>query len=192
MEARAPWAEPVLVTAEELEQLAGDEWRYELVEGRLVRMSPTGARHGRIVMVLLLEVGRFVEERRLGAVFPAETGFWISPEGAPDSVLAPDLAFVGLGRELDAQTVDYPRLAPDFVVEVASPSQGRAAMAAKARRWLDAGVRLVWIVLPEARTVEVWRAGAVERVATEGDELSGEEVLPGFVLPVRNLFVDAR
>jgi len=188
METLAPWAEPVLMTAEELLRLADDEWRYELVEGRLVRMSPTGGRHGRIVMALLLAIGRFVEEQRLGEVFPAETGFWISPEGGPDTVLAPDLAFVRAGREPDLETRGYPRLAPDLVAEIASPSQGRVVMGAKAQRWLNAGVRLVWLVLPEARTVEVWRPGAPVRIVTAEHELSGEEVLPGFAYPVARLF----
>jgi Uma2 family endonuclease len=188
MEALAPWAQPVLLAAEELLRLPEDEWCYELVEGRLVRMSPTGNRHGRIVMALLLAVGRFLEERPLGTVFPGETGFWISPEGAPDTVLAPDLAFVRAGREPDPQEVGYPRLAPDLVVEVASPSQGRAEMGAKAQRWLSAGVPLVWIVLPEVRAVEVWRGGERARTMTVNDALSGDDLLPGFVLPVRNLF----
>lgn len=188
MEALAPWAEPVLITAEELLQLPDGEWRYELVEGRLVRMSPTGGRHGRIVMRLLLAIGRFVEEQRLGAMFPAETGFWISPEDGADTVLAPDLAFVQAAREPDPEAEGYPRIAPDLVAEIASPSQGRAEMGVKAQRWLSAGVRLVWIVLPEARIVEVWRAGGLARIATAEEELSGEEVLPGFAFPVRRLF----
>lgn len=187
MEALAPWAEPVLMTAEELVQLPDDEWRYELVEGRLVRMSPTGGRHGRIAMRLLLAIGRCVEEQRLGAVFPAQTGFWIPVDGAPDTVLAPDLAFVQVGRVPDPEAEGYPRLPPDFVVEIASPSQGQAKMAVKAQRWLSAGVRLVWIVLPETRTVEVWRGGELVRIATAEEQLSGEEILPGFLFPVRNL-----
>lgn len=188
METVAPWAEPVLVTAEELLRLPDDGWRYELVEGRLVRMSLTGRRHGRIAMALLLAVGRFVEERHLGEVLPAETGFWISPEGSPDTVLAPDLAFVRAGREADPGTEGYPRLAPDLVVEIASPSQRRTEMGAKARRWLSAGVRLVWLVLPEVRIVEVWRGDEVARIVTAEEELSGEEILPGFVFPVKDLF----
>jgi Uma2 family endonuclease len=183
----APWAEPVLMTAEELQRLPGDEWRYELVDGRLVRMAPTGGRHGRIVMALLAAVHGFVESEALGEVFPPETGFRISLEGEPDTVLAPDLAFVRRGREHEAGIEGYPRLAPDLVVEVASPSQGHAEMGAKARRWLDAGVRLAWIVLPEARQVQIWRHSEPPQVLTPNDDLLGEDVLPGFVLPARLL-----
>jgi Uma2 family endonuclease len=188
METGAPWAEPVLVTADELLRLPDDEWRYELVEGRLVRMSPTGGRHGRIVMALLRAVDRFVEERQLGEVFPAETGFRVASEGGADTVLAPDLAYIRAGREPAPQTEGYPDLAPDLVAEVASPSQGRAEMGAKARRWLNSGVRLVWIVLPADRAVEIWREGGLPRIVTGDEWLSGEDVLPGFSVAVEDLF----
>ncbi len=188
METLAPWAEPVLMTAEELLRLPDDEWCYELVEGRLVRMSPTGGRHGCVVMALLWAVNGFVKEHHLGAVFPAETGFRISPEGGPDTVLAPDLAYVRAGRAQAARTEGYPHLAPDLVAEVVSRSQGRSEMGAKAQRWLSAGVQLVWIVAPEARTVEVWRDGGLARIVTDEEELAGEEVLPGFVVAVADLF----
>jgi Uma2 family endonuclease len=82
----------------------------------------------------------------------------------------------------------FPRLAPDLVAEVASPSQGRAELGAKAQRWLSAGVRLVWVVLPGARVVEVWRGTGLVRTVSTAEELSGEEILPGFLLPTRLLF----
>ena len=188
MESVAPWAEPVLVTAGELLERPGDEWRYELVDGRLVRMSPTGGRHGRIVMALLRAIDGFVEENNLGAVFPPETGFWISTAGEPDTVLAPDIAFVRRDRELESGIEGYPRLAPDLIVEVASPSQGPAEMAVKAQRWLQAGVRLAWIVLPATQVVEVWRDGELDRVLGPEASLSGEDVLQGFLYPVEQLF----
>ena len=188
MEALAPWAEPVLITAEQLLRLPEDGWRYELVEGSLVRMTPTGWKHGQTVSALFRAVDRFVEDQRLGQVIPAETGFLISSEGHPDTVLAPDLAFIRAGREPDPGTEGFPRLAPDLVVEVASPSQGRTELGAKAQRWLSAGVRLVWVVLPEARVVEVWRGTGIARIVSAEEELSGEEILPGFVLSMRHLF----
>ncbi len=188
METLAPWAEPVLMTAEELLRLPDDEWCYELVEGRLVRMSPTGGRHGCVVMALLWAVNGFVKEHHLGAVFPAETRFRISPEDGPDTVLAPGLAFVRAGREPALGAKEYPHLAPDLVAEVVSPSQGRLEMGVKAQRWLSAGVQLVWIVAPEARTVEMWRDGGLVRIVSDEEELTGEEVLPGFAVAVADLF----
>lgn len=188
MEKVAPWAELVLMTAEELLRLPDDGWRYELVDGRLVRMSPTGGRHGKVAMVLLDAVYRFVQERRLGDVFPPETGFRIASESGADTVLAPDLAYVRRGRQPSSVTEGYPDLAPDLVAEVASPSQGHRELGAKAERWLSAGVRMVWIVSSEARTVEVWRGARPARIVSAEEELSGEEVLPGFTFAVENLF----
>ncbi len=92
------------------------------------------------------------------------------------------------GRDPDPAAKGYPRLAPDLVVEVASPSQGRAEMGAKARLWLSAGVRLVWIVFPEERIVEVWRGGTLQQTVMAREELSGEEILPGFIFPAERLF----
>ena len=94
MESVAQWAESVLMTAMDLLRLPDDSWRYELVDGRLVRMSPTGGRHGRIVTTLLRAIDHFVQDRGLGEVFPPETGFWISSDGESDTVLAPGIAFV--------------------------------------------------------------------------------------------------
>lgn len=190
MEPLAPWAEPVLMTAEELFELPEDGWFYELVEGRLVRMSPTGGKHGIVTQALSLAIGNFVAERKLGRVLPADTGFCISEEDEPDTVLAPDLAFVRAERARDAAIPQYPRLAPDMVAEVVSPSQGRRAMRAKVRQWLDAGVRLVWLVFPDERVVEVWRPGAPVKTQTVADVLSGEDVLPGFAYPIAGLFED--
>jgi Uma2 family endonuclease len=188
MDTLAPWAEPVLMTADELLRLPEDGWHYELVEGRLVRMSPTGRTHGRALMGLLGAVYSFVQERELGEVLPAETGFWISAPGEPDTVLAPDLAYVRSGRLPAEETPGFIRLAPDLVAEVASPSQGRRELAAKARRWSRAGVRVIWLVMPNERVVEVWRDGELVETDSVGDELSGEDVLPGFRLPVAQIF----
>src|SRR5437016_5395249 len=110
MEAPAPWAEPVLMTAEELMRLPDDGWRYELVEGRLVRMSPTGGSHGLVVMALLRAVDHFVQEQQLGTVLPAETGFRIPSQSEGDTVLAPDLAFVRAGRAPAASVEGFPDL----------------------------------------------------------------------------------
>jgi Uma2 family endonuclease len=188
MEALAPWAEPVLMTADELLRLPEDVWRYELVEGRLVRMSPTGGEHGLIVMALLMAVGRFVGENNLGEVLPPETGFLISPPGSPDTVLAPDLAFVRRDRGTMTRVEGFPRLAPDLVAEVVSPSQGRVEMGAKAQQWLRAGVLMVWLLFPAMRTVEVWRGDRLVQTLPSDGELSGEEILPGLVLPLADVF----
>jgi Uma2 family endonuclease len=188
MKAFAPWAEPVLMTADQLFHLPEDGWRYELVKGRLVRMAPTGSEHGRVATELFFAVTQFVKEHGLGLVFPPETGFLISLKGQADTVLAPDLALVRAERKQAADVTGYARLAPDLVAEVASPSQGRREMRAKARQWLESGVRMAWLVFPRSRSVEVWRPGESARLLSEADSLTGEDVLPDFSVSVASLF----
>jgi Uma2 family endonuclease len=187
----APWAEPVLATVDDLLAVADDGWHYELVEGRLVRMAPTSFEHGEVETTLAAELRRFVRERGLGRVVSGEPGFHLSAPGEPDTVLAPDIAFVASDRVPDAgRSSSFPRLTPDLVVEIASPTQGRNELSAKARLWAAVGVRLVWVVWPRTRQVDVWTARADEPAVTlqESDQLEGGEVLPGFCYPVSDLF----
>jgi Uma2 family endonuclease len=182
------WATPVLSTADELLRLPEDEWRYELVEGRLVRMSPAGDRHNRISGRLFGAVYGFVSARRLGEAYPQESGFLISEAGEPDTVLAPDLAFVRADQVPRPAVAGYPRITPDLVAEVLSPSQTLPQLRQKADTWLARGVTLVWILVPEAHVVEVRRAGHPPTTLGEGDVLTGDDVLAGFAIPVADLF----
>jgi Uma2 family endonuclease len=191
----APWAEPAPITADILLALPEDGWRYELVQGRLVRMSPTSWEHGAVSGNLYAAVHTFVTARRLGRVVMAETGFNLTQPGdADETVLAADVAFVRVEHVPQPGSQEYqkfPHLAPDMVAEVVSPSQYQPEMAEKARLWLAAGVRLVWVVWPEHRQVDVWLPGSDAPVATLGahDALDGRDVLSGFRFPVADLFL---
>jgi Uma2 family endonuclease len=192
----APWAELVPdvgpMTPDDLLARPEDDWRYELVEGRLVRMPPTGGEHGDIAGTLTVALGMWVLPRHLGRVLAAETGFQL---GA-GTVLAPDVAFVQAAHVPAADRPTRERfwaLAPDLVAEVASPGETRPELAAKVRNWLAAGVRLAWVVWPRSRQVDVWQPnaqGAAQLVTTlgPGDALDGLDVLPGFAHPVAELF----
>jgi Uma2 family endonuclease len=193
----APWAERVPgaspMTADELLALHDDGWQYELVDGVLVRMPSPGYRHGRIVFRLAMALATYVTAHRLGEIVAAETGFLLSRPGEPDTVLGPDIAFVRSEHvpPHDAPGVEkYLRLAPDLVVEVASPDQYKPEMAAKARLYLAAGVRLVWLVWPAAHTVDVWRPGNDAPITslTTAEALDGLDVVPGFTYPLADLF----
>jgi Uma2 family endonuclease len=194
----APWAEATpetsrLMTAADLLRLPDSARGYELVDGRLVRMSPTGSGHGARAAKPITALGNFVDEHHLGRVISSGAGFLISQPGEPDTVLAPDAAFVRadrVPREISPDWEGYWRLAPDLVVEIASPSQSRAELAAKARKWLSAGTRLLWVVWPLSRQVDVWRADADAPVTPLGleDDLDGLDVLPGFTYAVGSLF----
>lgn len=195
--ALAPWAEEVSpsatpMSADDLARLPDDAKGLELVDGRLVRMTPPGGEHGSCASVAHVALAIFVEARRLGRILSAETGFWVSQPDKLDTVLAPDVAFVRHDRvppRGSAEWRGYWRLAPDLVVEVPSPSQSRFELAEKARLWLSVGTRLVWVIWPDTQQVDVWSSGQIEaHTLSATDSLDGMDVLPGFALPVASLF----
>ncbi len=174
-------------TAAELLALPDElDHRYELVYGRLMKMSPTGGAHGRRSFDLAAALGAYVGSRDLGVVLGAETDFNLTRPGERrETVLAPDIAFVRAENAALTETDDFPRLTPDLVGEVASPSDSRRRMVIKAQRWLERGARLVWVVWPRRRAIDVWEPGAVvPRTLTAADTLDGGSVVPGFGIPV--------
>ena len=164
------------------------DYNVELVEGELVEMSkPTGL-HGQITMLLSLKIGNYVVGKGLGVVTAADTGFILerNPDGR-DTVRGLDIAFISSARVPDVLPDQLVDVAPDLAVEVISPSNEAADIHRKIRQLLAAGTTLVWIVYPTTRTVEVHsHSGAA---TLEGDDaLSGGDVLPGFEVPVREIF----
>lgn len=173
------------VAAEELLEF-GDIGRCELVKGTLIMMSPSGRRHGRLSAEIARVLGNHVATNHLGEVSGAETGFIISRE--PDTVRAPDVAFVAATSiPADLPEDGFWPFAPDLAVEVVSPSDRWSEVVEKAREWLAAGVRLVWIVDPRSHTVHVYRPGCEVFQLGEGDRLEGCDVLPGFSWPICDL-----
>ncbi len=183
------------MTVDELLELPDDaEWQYEVVDGRLVRMPGSGFDAARIALRLASALLIYVEDHGLGAVTGADGTYNITAPGATlETGLIPDVAFVAAARMPTPNSPDYqkaPRLAPDLVAEVVSPSQYHPGMNAKALRYLAAGVRLVWLVWPRHQQVEVWRPGSTAPVATLGlgETLDGLDVVPGFTYPLARLF----
>src|SRR5581483_10133110 len=138
----APWAEivpnaPYPMTINQMQALPDDNWQYELVEGRLVRMPGSGNKASAIAANLIIGLGTFVKPRKLGRISGADGEYDLTPAGTTlETALIPDVAFVRTGRlqPLDSKAANaIPHLAPDLVAEVASPSQSRPAMADKAR-----------------------------------------------------------
>ena len=158
----------------------------ELVRGQLVRMPPAGGEHGRVAFNLARELGVHVKARGLGTVYAAETGFVLGRN--PDTVRAPDVAFIRAERRGETATARFIPGAPDLAVEVLSTHDTHRSLAAKAADWLAAGARLLWVVDPEARTVTVHRPGAEPLVLGEDERLDGDDVVPGFRLPVADIF----
>ena len=173
------------MSADELLRLKLPNKRTELVRGVLVVREPAGYRHGEVAMALALEIGNFVRANELGRVLAAETGFQL--ESNPDTVRAPDVAFVRRERE-PTEKGGYPALAPDLAVEGLSPDDRAGEVLAKVGDWLNAGCRLVWVIDPIRRTGRVYRADGRESLLAETDALDGEEVLPGFSCQLATIF----
>jgi Uma2 family endonuclease len=172
------------LSIEAFELLPDDGWRRELVRGHVVREPPAGYRHGRIAIRMGAILHAFVQERGLGEVVGAETGFILRVE--PPTVRAPDVAFVASGR-LGSDPVGFAPLAPDLAVEIVSPSNTATEIHAKVIDYLDAGTRLVWVVDPLTRTITSYRSREAIRLVTEDEELDGDPVLPSFRLRVAEL-----
>lgn len=180
-------AQTPLLTAEDLLEMEDDGYLYELVRGELVRMTPPGGRHGEVAGETYWRIRNYLAEHGIGRVYPQDTGFLLAQD--PDLVRAPDVAFVRADRlRPPDQRETYLPLAPDLVVEVLSPSDRAGLVNDKLTDYLEAGVRLVWIVEPRRRTVTVYHPDWTVRVLREGDALDGGEVLPGFRPPVAAIF----
>jgi Uma2 family endonuclease len=176
------------MTAEELLKLPRGGFRYELVKGELITMSPAGSEHGAVIMNLAVPLGQYIKANKLGIAFGAETGFKLATN--PDTVRAPDISFVRSER-IPATGIpkSYWPGAPDLAVEVLSPGDTIAEVEEKIAEWLDAGASAVWVVSPKLRTITLYRALTDVVTLTEKDELSGQDVVPGFRCQVAEIFV---
>lgn len=159
--------------------------RCELVRGVLHMMSPSGARHGVVAGNLFMAIGGHVRAHGLGRAFAAETGFQIRKD--PDTVRAPDVAFVRTGRPPIPAHGFYPG-APDLAVEVLSPDDRPGYVREKVAEWLESGTHAVWVVDPRDRTVTVHEPRRKAKRLDETGTLRGEDVLPGFEMSVASIF----
>ena len=175
------------ITADQLFEMPDDGFRYELVRGELKKMTPAGFKHGQLVVNLTVPLGAFVKQNRLGVVLGAETGFRLTSN--PDTVLAPDIAFIKQERlTLAGETEKFWPGAPDLAVEVLSPSDTVYEVEEKVATWLSSGTKMVWVVNPKLRSIHVHRSGASIETPAESGVLDGQEVIPGFQVNVAELF----
>ena len=164
-----------------------DAGHFELVDGELVErnVSYESSFIGALVNARLM---LFVIANKLGWVVQADCGLQIYADD-PAKVRFADGAFVSRNRpDASPPGRGHLRAAPDLVLEVVSPNDNAEEVETKLAEYLAAGVRRVWVVYPEARAVHVFRPGGNDSRFTTTDTLSGEDVVPGFELPVAEIF----
>jgi len=173
------------VTAEELERFPDDDYRYELVEGRLIRMSPVGYQHGQVVVRFASLLDHFVRDGNLGVVL-AEVGFKLASN--PDTVRGPDVAFIRQDRLPPPDPQRFINGPPDLAVEVVSPDDRASEMCAKVEEYLARGVPLVLVVDPEERTIAAHRR-LTPSVINKADEdiIELGDVITGFRCTLREV-----
>lgn len=167
-----------LLTATDLARLPDTAERHELVKGRLRTMAPPGYAHGRRV----LRLGRLLDDYARahgGGEVAVEAGFLLAQN--PDTVRAPDVAFVTAQRlPGEAEASGYFHGAPDLAVEVVSPGDTMPEVLEKVHEYLEAGCGLVWVVENRTKSITAYRPGGSAHVFRDNDELTAEDVLPGF------------
>ncbi len=160
--------------------------RYELVKGELIEMAPAGFAQVRIASRIHVALGIFLREHPLGEVME-DLGFYLQRQ--PDTVRGPDVAFVRAERiPSEGLPEGFFDGAPDLAVEVVSPNDSAAGLQQKVQEYLSHGTLAVWVFYPRTRAATVYRADGSARILTVGDNLTDEELLPGFSLPLEELF----
>ena len=178
---------PELLTADDLLRLHGQGVGGELIRGVLGGTESAGQGHGRITARLVAALVNFVDAARMGTVVTSQTGVLVDPQR--DMVREPDIAFTSAERlPLDAVVEGSTEVVPDLVVEIAGRGDTIAAVNDRAIMWLSYGVRLVWVVHPDTRTVDVHRPDDPVVVLGEDEALDGLDVLPGFTCPLGPVF----
>ncbi|WP_293335858.1 Uma2 family endonuclease [Microcoleus sp. CAWBG58] len=181
----------LLVTGEQFEALtlANPDLRLErTAQGELIVNPPTGGESGNSNLSISGQLDRWCElNEDLGKGFDSSTGF-ILPNGARRS---PDASWVSRARWealTPKERKGFVPLCPDFVVELRSASDSLSTLQAKMREYIDNGARLGWLIDPQNRRVEIYRQQAEVEISIDPAELSGEDVLPGFVLNLRRVW----
>jgi Uma2 family endonuclease len=174
------------LTAGDIEGVSIPGKQVELIQGKLVVREPPGTRHGVIAATLAHYVSAFVRRHALGIVVAQNTGFRIASD--PDTVRGPDVGFVASDRAKRIHPRGYADVAPNLVAEILSPDDVPGEVIGKIGEWLAAGTRLAWLIDPRRLEIHVYHADGRLTVLHEGDELSGEDVLPGFTCAVKDVF----
>ncbi|MGB8691697.1 MAG: Uma2 family endonuclease [Microcoleus sp.] len=180
-------AEEKVWTDAEFMALNRDGHRYEIVNGELIDMGNSGAKHGYVCSILMILLGGYVHIQKLGAMFDSSTAFKMKS----GNKRSPDVSFMAKERlqGLDDLPDGFLEGAPDLAVEILSPSNTVAEIHDKLVEYFENGSRLVWVIHPKEQYVLVYRSSQEpDRLLKSADSLDGEEIVPGFTLPVAELF----
>jgi Uma2 family endonuclease len=175
-----------VATVDDLWALSHTGQHCELVRGVIVEMTPAGNLHGIIALEIGFLLRTYVKAHDLGYVTAAETGFVLSAE--PATVRAPDVGFIAKARMPQPIPEKYFPGAPDLAVEVISPGDSATDTRDTVLDYLRAGTRLVWIIYPTLRSADVYRSTETAQLVNSDGTLDGGDVLPGFTLPLRDVF----
>ncbi len=178
------------LTDEQFYQLcqANRDLRFErTATGELIIMPPTGGRTGKRNSDINLDLGLWNRQTKLGVVFDSSTGFKL-PNGSDRS---PDAAWIPIEKWHNLtpeQQEKFLPLCPDFVVELRSPTDNFQVLQDKMQEYIDNGTRLGWLINPQEKQVEIYRYGRKKEILDNPLTLSGEEVLPGFVVNLQSIW----
>ena len=167
--------------------LPRDGHRYEVVDRELVDMGNSGAKHGYFCSRLMIALGGYVQSQNLGIMFDSSTAFKLRN----GNKRSPDVSFVAKERLMGLEELPdgFLELSPDLVVEVLSPGNTTEEVHNKLVEFFDNGTRLAWVVHPIERYILVYySAQEPDRLLKTTDTLEGESVVPGFSLPIAELF----
>jgi Uma2 family endonuclease len=157
---------------------------YEIVAGQPEEKDMGGARHGGIGVRLIVRLASYVEAHQLGGVYGPDTTFQIG-----ENQRIPDMAFVSTARfPPEGEPEGIWLMAPDLAVEIISPNDLYEKVISKIEEYFAGGVRQVWLISPEHKTVTIYHAPTRTTILTEADDLVSEEILPGFRCQIADLF----
>jgi Uma2 family endonuclease len=175
----------ILLTAKDLAEM-GEEGEFcELVDGELVRISPSFLPEARVARTVQRLLDNFVFPRHLGKIFGSDLGYELTVH----RVRAPNVSFVSAAKlTAYGNPQEFAEVVPDLAVEVISLEVKYGYLQRKICDYFESGVQLLWIVDPALQTVTIHRSPVDLRVLTTADTLSGEDVIPGFWCPITELF----
>jgi len=176
-----------LMTAQDLFNLGDSAGHCELIRGEFIEVTPPNTTHAATMTNIVLLIGRYVKDHRLGKLYTGDAGVVI--EHDPDTVLGPDLSFF-IAERVPIDVPVYFQTPPDLVIEIVSPSNAAREIERKTGMYLESGVRQVWVVYPAKRQVVVHSSSGEPRTLHDDDQLTEGDILPGLSINVSSIFDD--